>query len=88
MSNNAQSTRPQTQEELEQWVVTTIRDLGLPVDNTDGDFFEAGGNSLTAIRLISQAEGAFGEDALSPDDLFARSAVRDIAASILQNTQG
>ncbi|MGW7458895.1 phosphopantetheine-binding protein [Streptomyces sp. NPDC054797] len=87
MSNNAQSTRPATQEELEQWVVTTCRDLGLTVEKADDDFFEAGGNSLTAIRLISQADETFGEDVLTPDDLFARSAVRDIAASILQNTQ-
>ncbi|KQV19364.1 hypothetical protein ASE03_00430 [Kitasatospora sp. Root187] len=75
------------QEELEQWVVTTCRDLGLDLGNTDADFFEAGGNSLTAIRLIAQADEEFGEDVLSPEDLFARSGVREIAASILQNSK-
>ncbi|MFE9762971.1 phosphopantetheine-binding protein [Streptomyces sp. NPDC005808] len=88
MSNDAQSTRTPTQQDLEQWVLTTCRDLGLAVENADDDFFEAGGNSLTAIRLIAQADEAFGEDALSPDDLFARGAVRDVAASILQKIQG
>ncbi|MCT9089948.1 phosphopantetheine-binding protein [Streptomyces sp. ASQP_92] len=78
-------TQTSTQEELEQWVLTTCRDLGLEVETADDDFFEAGGTSLTAIRLIAQAEEAYGEDALTPDDLFARSAVRDIAASMLQN---
>ncbi|MEU3501617.1 phosphopantetheine-binding protein [Streptomyces hundungensis] len=78
-------TQTSTQEELEQWVLTTCRDLGLTVETAADDFFEAGGTSLTAIRLIAQAEETYGEDALTPDDLFARSAVRDIAASILQN---
>jgi acyl carrier protein len=88
VSNSTQSTRTPSQEELEQWVLTTCRDLGLPVESADDDFFEAGGNSLSAIRLIAQAEEAFGEDALSPEDLFARGAVRDVAASILQNVRG
>lgn len=88
MSNSTQSTRTPSQEELEQWVLTTCRGLGLLVESADDDFFEAGGNSLSAIRLIAQADEAFGEDVLSPEDLFARGVVRDVAASILQNLQG
>ncbi|MFE9775794.1 phosphopantetheine-binding protein [Streptomyces sp. NPDC005931] len=87
MSNTTQNTRTPTRADLEQWVVTACRDLGLAVETAADDFFEAGGNSLTAIRLIDQAEETFGEDALTPDDLFARSGVQDIAASILQNTR-
>nr|WP_274613946.1 phosphopantetheine-binding protein [Streptomonospora nanhaiensis] len=56
--------------------------------DADSDFFEAGGNSLTAIRLISQAEESFGEDVLPPEDLFAESSVRQIAATILRNARG
>lgn len=87
MSNNTQSTRPLSQEELEQWVVTTCRDLGLGTENADSDFFGAGGTSLTAIRLIARAEEEFGEDTLTPEELFARSSVRDIAAAILHSTR-
>ena len=87
MSNSTQSTQTLTQEELEHWVVTTCRGLGLGVDDADSDFFEAGGTSLTAIRLISQAEEAFGEDALLPEDLFAQSSIQEIAAAILRSTQ-
>jgi acyl carrier protein len=72
-------------DEIENWVVEVCKDLGLPVTDTDSDFFEAGGTSLTAMRLIGKAEETYGEDALPPDDLYAESSLRDIAASIRRN---
>lgn len=70
---------------IENWVVEICKDLGLPVTDADSDFFEAGGTSLTAMKLIGKAEETYGEDALPPDDLYAESSLRDIAASIRRN---
>lgn len=74
------------QDKLEHWVVETCRGLGLQAQDPGGDFFAIGGSSLTAVKLISQAEQEFGEDALPPEDLFERSTLRDIAATIRRNT--
>ncbi|NEB78362.1 acyl carrier protein [Streptomyces sp. SID14478] len=68
--------------EIESWVLDTCRELGLLVDEVGDDFFGGGGNSLTAVRLIAKAEDRFGEDSLTPDDLFERSTLREIAATI------
>jgi acyl carrier protein len=86
--SNRTPAAPLTQEGLEEWVVSACTGLGLTTTDADSDFFEAGGNSLTAIRLISQAEEAFGDDVLPPEDLFAESTVRQIAATILRNARG
>jgi len=67
---------------IDAWVVTVCRDLGLPVAGVGDDFFASGGSSLTAIKLMARAEEEFGEDALPPEDLFERSALSDIAATI------
>lgn len=67
---------------IDAWVVTVCRDLGLPVAGVGDDFFALGGSSLTAIKLMARAEEEFGEDALPPEDLFERSALSDIAATI------
>ncbi|GGP93683.1 acyl carrier protein [Streptomyces roseolilacinus] len=76
-----------TPDDIERWVVATCRDLGVDLDGADGDFFEAGGTSLAATRLIARAEARYGEDALPPDDLFADSGVRAIAAAIGRNAR-
>ncbi|MFD5514902.1 phosphopantetheine-binding protein [Streptomyces sp. NPDC127066] len=68
--------------EIESWVLDTCRELGLLVEGSGDDFFDTGGNSLTAVKLIAKAEERFGEDCLSPDDLFDRSTVKGIAATI------
>lgn len=80
-----ETTDSSRQEAAEFWVVATCREIGLRLEDADSDFFEAGGTSLAAMRLIDQAERRYGEDALPPDDLFAKSSVREIAASILRN---
>ena len=71
--------------DIERWVVENCRDLGLAVDGGDADFFEAGGTSLTAIKLISRAEAEFGEDSLPPEDLFEESSIRNISQTIARN---
>lgn len=48
----------------------------------DTDFFELGGNSLTAVRLLSHIEDSFGVDVLAPDDIFTTSRLGDMAAAI------
>ncbi|MFF8393062.1 phosphopantetheine-binding protein [Streptomyces sp. NPDC016172] len=73
--------------EIESWVVDTCRELGLLVEGVGDDFFLAGGNSLTAVRLIAKVEERFGEDCLPPDDLFERSGVGQIAETILANRE-
>jgi acyl carrier protein len=71
---------------FQQWVVEVCREMGLPLENADDDFFDAGGNSLTAARLIERAEEEFGEDSLPPEALFESSSVGEIAAVLARTT--
>jgi acyl carrier protein len=64
------------------WVIGTCREFGLPASDADDDFFDIGGTSLNAVSLVDRAEQAFGQDALSPNDLFEHSNIREIAESI------
>jgi acyl carrier protein len=73
--------------EIETWVLDSCRELGLLVEGAEDDFFTTGGNSLTAVRLIAKVEDRYGEDCLPPDDLFERSSVGQIAATILANRE-
>jgi acyl carrier protein len=68
------------------WVIGACRQLDLPVESIDDDLFEAGATSLTVIRLISRVEKEFGADALTPEEVIERSALRAIAAAIVTNT--
>ena len=56
--------------------------LGVQEINPSSDFFDLGGNSLTAIKLLARVEAAFGADALSPDALFANPQLEQIARAI------
>lgn len=76
---------PGPQDDVQRWVILVCNSLGLPVDDAGRDFFEAGGTSLTALKLMTRAEERYGEDALPPDDLFAESTIRQIAACIRRN---
>ncbi|XVQ06882.1 acyl carrier protein [Spirillospora sp. CA-255316] len=67
---------------LREWVLETCQDLGLPLRHDEDDFFEAGGTSLTAAKLIGRAEEAFGEDALPPEALFEGSTVGEVVATL------
>jgi non-haem Fe2+, alpha-ketoglutarate-dependent halogenase len=46
------------------------------------DFFELGGNSLTALKFLSRIEEQYGEDALSPDALFENGGLTAVAEVI------
>jgi acyl carrier protein len=48
----------------------------------DSDFFELGGNSLTAIKLLSQVEKTFGPETLLPEVLFSDARIKSLAAAI------
>jgi hypothetical protein len=72
---------------LEAWLLDVCRSLGLPVESGASDFFEVGGTSLTAIRLLARVEASYGAEALTPDDLFERSSLREIAMSIHRSGQ-
>lgn len=78
-------TETNTPEATLAWVTETCRELGLPVTSADDDFFEIGGTSLAAVRLLAKVEEVYGVDALPPDDLFARSTIRELARSIEVN---
>lgn len=72
-------------ETLVAWVIGECKQLGLRVGSGEDDFFEAGGTSLTAVKLIERAEREFGDDSLPPDELFTESRIADLAASIQRN---
>ena len=72
------------EQQLREWVLEACQDLGLPLRNDEDDFFDAGGTSLSAAKLIGRAEEAFGEDALPPEALFAGSTVGEIVATLAQ----
>lgn len=72
-------------EGVEAWLTESFRDLGLNAVGAEDDFFELGGTSLAATRLIAKVEETYGEDALPPDDLYEQPRIREIAASIARN---
>lgn len=74
-------------EKLQAWVIDECKQLGLRVADGADDFFEAGGTSLTAVKLIERAEREFGDDSLPADELFTTSRIAEIAASIQRNSK-
>lgn len=74
-----------TTEDIERWVVTTCRGLGLRVDDAEVDFFSCGGTSLAAMRLIATVEDAFGEGVLPLDAFYDHPVLREIAGLIAEN---
>jgi acyl carrier protein len=72
-------------DDLCSWVIGVCRELGVPVESADDDFFATGATSLSAVKLIARAEQEFGDDALPPEELFERSTMAQIADSIRRN---
>ncbi|MCD9875000.1 phosphopantetheine-binding protein [Streptomyces guryensis] len=73
------------EQHVEAWLIGACQALGLNVTAAEDDFFESGGTSLSAMKLIARVEETFGEDALPPDDLFAESSLRALASAIERN---
>ncbi|MFJ2815838.1 FkbM family methyltransferase [Streptomyces sp. NPDC087294] len=48
----------------------------------DADFFDLGGDSLTAVRLMATLESELGEDALTPDLIFTDPTFGALAAAV------
>lgn len=63
------------------------RDLGITRTGPGDSFFEGGGTSLTAIKLLQRVEKKFGPDALSPDALYANPRLVDMARAVDEATR-
>ena len=50
----------------------------------EDDFFEIGGDSLAAIRLLDQIEREFGEEVLEPDTVYMSRTFRDLEMALRQ----
>lgn len=57
------------------------------IDPAD-DFFQVGGTSLAAIKLLQRVEKKFGPDALSPDTLYGDPRLGSVARAIDEKMQG
>jgi acyl carrier protein len=51
-------------------------------DRPEADFFDLGGDSLTAVRLIAKLEAVLGEEIIEPDLIFSTSRFGDLAEAI------
>lgn len=77
----ALDTRPMTATEAalaEMWCDL----LGLPEVDTADNFFNRGGTSLTAIKLLQRVETKFGPDSLSPETLYDDPRLSSVAKAI------
>jgi FkbM family methyltransferase len=52
----------------------------------DADFFELGGSSLTAVRLIAAVEDRLGPDVLAPDTVFTTTRLGDLVRELEGDT--
>ena len=50
--------------------------------DVNSDFFELGGNSLTAVKFLHRVEQEFGVDSLLPDVLFTNGVLKRLAVEI------
>ncbi len=76
---SSESRSPDTEETLAAiWQDLFGRDEISPED----DFFELGGNSLTAIKFLARVEDVFGPEALLPETLYEDARLRSLAAAI------
>ncbi len=56
--------------------------FGITAVGVGDDFFELGGNSLTAIKFLSRVEERFGLDVLLPEMLYDDARLGSLARSI------
>ena len=72
-----------TMNPTEESIAEIWRDLFQVTEVTgDDDFFELGGNSLTAIKFLSRVEERFGEDALLPETLYEDARLGSLAKAV------
>ena len=79
-----------TVSETERWLIDALCRMGLKVSNPSSDFFEVGGTSLAAIRLIAMIEERYGEVVVTPEEFFERRTIEGLAVLIdeLRTTSG
>jgi len=71
-----------SEDDVERIVVKVWQDvLGVDQISSDHNFFELGGNSLTALRMLSQLENAFGKQL--PSSLFKEPTVKQLVDFII-----
>ncbi|MDX3066877.1 phosphopantetheine-binding protein, partial [Streptomyces sp. ND04-05B] len=56
--------------------------FGADALRSGADFFELGGDSLTAVRLLARVEDELGPDALTPDLIFTDGTFAGLAAAL------
>jgi acyl carrier protein len=56
--------------------------FGAGSDTPDADFFDLGGDSLTAVRLLAKIENQLGEEIIEPDVIFTTTRFGDLADAI------
>ncbi len=67
----------------ETWLLSQWRELfGTDDIDVTSDFFKLGGNSLTALQLLSRADDTFGPEVLLPDTLFDCGQLSQLAKAI------
>jgi acyl carrier protein len=65
--------------------------FGAGSDTPEADFFDLGGDSLTAVRLLAKIENQLGEEIVEPDLIFTTTRFGDLAdalASALRSRDG
>lgn len=70
---------------IEKQIIAWCQDLGVRVTSGDDDFFACGGTSLTAVKLMTRTDTQYGEDSLTPDDLYEHSTIQQIATTVHAN---
>ncbi|MEU2738036.1 phosphopantetheine-binding protein [Streptomyces sp. NPDC007095] len=88
MSEATHQTTTEAMSPTESALVEMWRDLLARTDIHRGDsFFESGGTSLTAIKLLQRVEKKFGPDVLSPDTLYEDARLGSLAKAIDEATR-
>jgi acyl carrier protein len=56
--------------------------FGITEVGVDDDFFEIGGNSLSAIKLLARTEERFGAEVLEPETLYEDARLGSLARAV------
>lgn len=87
-ARDASGEAPATVESIQRSLTQMWQELlGIDHVEPDADFFDLGGNSLTAIKLLARVDAIYGADALSPDTLFTSAQIGELASAIAATLQ-